>query len=704
MNLKKMTFNDIERLIKGNELSYFNIYNSDINPVSYFSTKYYHEHQYDNINVDQKIRIMFIDIELYTEENMKLDLDSKKAEIPINCVTIIDSFTKNISTFYWLINKNMELFGIKHDPNFDYSKFIIDKQNKLKNDLINLSYIDDSYNIELSLYDNEKSLLTDLFLKIHQYDPDTLSGWNIDMFDMFYIYNRLCKLFGNIDAERLMSKFGKVEVKSDRVYITDYAITDLLYLYKPRDEGGLNLGNKQPQYSLDFISKAVLGIGKIEYKNKNIDLDDLYTSDPETFVLYNIVDAVLCLKLNDNLKHIELYNSIRRIMKTPISNSMIGSSALFDTFVFYKLIEEGKYVRSGINTEQSRSIENFPFPQHLYIKDKKGLVIQPSKISAKSFNNTISSFPGAYVKNPTPKVINNGSVIIDLDATSLYPSMILQSNISFDSYYGRILPTCTYKLLNILEQSIGKTKISDVIYQNIQSLILDYVDRESIDKKKENSGVLYYIILYLIQKLQDSKLNMDQIYNPSTTQESLVLKNILIPLIDVLNLIHPENLKYSKFAYDYFFLDTKEFIKLYNDMYILHNAGESNTYISKISIYDGIEFIKNYYLTLAGTLFLKHDVHTGLFANFLVEMGDMRKKYKDIRDSFKDVNPYEYNLNDNRQKSVKVIMNTTYGLYGMSNFRYSNQWLAQSITNNGQLMNKIAQYISEEYLKFKFRE
>jgi len=701
LNIKQIQFNDLERLLKSNELSFFNIYNGDINPSTYLATKYYFEHKYDNIDMDQKIQSLFIDIELYSAENTKVDLDIQKAQITINAVSILSNFTNEIIVFYLILDKNFNQFGLSSSQDFNYGQFIINKQNMIKQYLVDNNYMDDTFSIKLELFLDERELLKSLWNTIHHYDPDVLSGWNIDLFDLPYMYFRLSRLFGTIDASRLMSKLGKVTVKNNYISIPDYGTSDLLYLYKPRDEGGLNLGKKQPQYTLDFISNTVLGMGKIEYKNKSIDLDDLYTSDPDTFIIYNIVDTLLCSKLDKNLKHIDLYNGIRRIMKTPISYSMVGSSALFDTFVFYKLMEEEKYVRCGINSEQNRSIEPDLFTPNQYIKDKKGLIIQPPKISSKVFNQTVMTYPGAFVKIPEPKIINNGSIIIDLDATSLYPSMILQSNISFDAYHGRILPICTYKTLELLEKIINKEKIPEQVYLNIQKLVFEYADRESIDRKKEMCGVLYYIIIFLLNKLQEANIEIDKIYSPSTTQESLVLKNILIPFLDLINLIHPDNPKYSRFAYDYFFLHEKDLINKYQFIYIIHNAGESDSYIKKYDLKNGIDIIKNYCITLAGTLFEKHDKHIGLFSNFLINMGNMRREYKNKRDENKD-DPYEYILNENRQKSVKVIMNTLYGLYGLNSFRYSNNWLAQSITNNGQLVNKIAQYISEEYLKFKF--
>lgn len=239
LNIKPIQFTDVERLLRNKEISYFNIYNGDISPSTYFSSKYYFNHKYDTIDIPQKIRTVFIDIELYVADNIKSDLDLTKAEIPINAVTIIDSFTNEIESFYLLNNNNYELFGIKNDSNFNINQFIINKQTEIINYLIETKYLDSSMSLKLSLFNDEKELLKSLWMKIHNYDPDVLSGWNIDYFDIPYVFNRLVNLFGLLDTNRLMSKFGNITVKNDMVSIPEYTIVDLLYLYKPRDEGGL---------------------------------------------------------------------------------------------------------------------------------------------------------------------------------------------------------------------------------------------------------------------------------------------------------------------------------------------------------------------------------------------------------------------------------------------------------------------------------
>ena len=44
-------------------------------------------------------------------------------------------------------------------------------------------------------------------------------------------------------------------------------------------------------------------------------------------------------------------------------------------------------------------------------------------------------------------------------------------------------------------------------------------------------------------------------------------------------------------------------------------------------------------------------------------------------------------------------MNTAYGLYGQSTFRYSNRWLAETVTLQGKMTLKIAQVFGENSLR-----
>lgn len=705
-NLQTLSFDDSIRLLKTGELSFFNFYNADIPVTSYYSSKYYLEHEYDTMENAQKINTLFVDIEFYngTGDDMENISD---APFPINAITICDSVEKVYTSFYLLYDFNYEAFGITNDPTFQLEQLIQTRQLEFKKTLVEHGYITEDYNLRIQIYTKEEDLLQAFCVALHRIDPDILSGWNTDFFDFPYIYYRMIKLFGKQNTDSMLSKLGRVTNKYDRISIPEFVIADLLYLYKPRDEGGLNLGKKRAMYTLDNISSIELGVKKIEYKETNVDLMEMYRKDPIMFLLYNIVDVALTWGIDKKLKHVDLYNSIRRIMRTPFSASIAGSSVLFDTYVYSNLQSKGQHIRYGINNESNRNLDPEEMANFPQVKDPKGVPQKPPKIPSRTYSKMITRYPGAFVKDPTPKIINDGSLVIDLDAAKLYPSMILQSNISFDSYRARIIPTVTYKLLSLLEVCLGKQQYPDSVFNNIEVLVWKYVNnaKPKVDKKKDTAIQTYYVIIKLLDDLMKSGYRLEHILQPTETKASIYLRNVLIPLLDLMNLCHPENPGHSQFAYDYLFMErTAEndpLISKYPEVYIIHNPGDSNTWIQKYSIKDAENIIKQFTFTLAGTMFDRHATNLGLFTNFLILMSNFRTKYKDARQACARGTD-EWDLNNNRQASIKVVMNTTYGLYGLSSFRYSNHWLAQSITNNGLLTIKLAQYLGEQYLQYNY--
>jgi len=703
-NLQQVDFSHALNMIRSGELSFYNFYNADIPVNQHYSVDYYLNHPNDTMEVDQIITTSFTDIELYNPNDE--DFDFKAAHLPINAITIVDSVSKEYHAFFLLYDFNMELFGIKHDNNFDFKVFIAGMQAQMKQFLVDKEYLTEDSEIFIYIFDQESELIKSYWSRLMTVDPCIISGWNSDLFDYPYLYGRTVKLFGAETANRMITKLGHVTQKGDLVVFPEYINLDLLYAYKPRDEGGLNLGKKQSQYTLDNISSIELKLKKIEYKSENVSLNELYEKDPYWFLLYNIADTALTYLLNDKLKHIELYNTIRRIMRCGYGSSIIGSSATFESMIFSQLIELGKYVRYGINTESKRSLDENMCSNFPKLNDPKGKQCKIPAISSKVYSSAIRRFPGAYVKEPTPKIVNDGSLVIDLDAKALYPSMILQSNISFDSYIARIIPPCTYKTLVLLENSLGKTMIPDMLSQNVANMCWLYSDTVR-SQKRDTAITMYNIILYLFSKLYSSGLTFQQICSPREFKEHVYLRHYLIPLLDALNIIHPENKTFNQFAYDYLFMDRYDsnnvdlLQRKYPAIYILFNPADSNAYVQKFDLVEGIKTFQQYGLTLAGTLFTRHEEYMGLFTNFLISMGNLRTKYKDARQECTRGTD-EYDLNDNRQKSFKVVMNTTYGLYGLSTFRYSNHWLAQSITNNGMLTIKIAQQLGESYLNYKY--
>lgn len=697
--MQKLTFQDLDVLMRNKEISFYNIYNADISIQSQTAAKYYLEHQYDTIDVAQNPSIYFVDIELF-HDNQKPP-PFKEAKALINAITVSNTKFNKYKAYLVLLDRNVEKFGIVNG--IDYEKFIIERQNAYKEQLLKEKYITEEFDIEIEVFNDELTMLKKFWADMHADDPFIASGWNSDGFDFPYLYNRTANLIGTkVQANQIVSKLGHVDEYGGRIRIPEITIADLLYLYKPRSEMGLNLGSTQPQYSLDFISTQELKLKKLEYKEENVTLDNLYLNDPKAFLLYNIIDVVLVRKLNEKLQHVGLQNLIRRIMRTPFSGSLLGSSNTFDTFVFSKLSENKKYIRYGITNEMSKTIDDeqlkaFPVPH------SKKWTVKPIKISAKQYQKVTTKYPGAAVRVPKPTIINDGSIVLDLDASALYPNSILQSNISFDSYRARILPTCTYKTIILLNNVLTKTNFPEALAPSLFKMCVDYTQKPTITRKLQTITEIYYIMMHHFETLFKSNLPLYNILTPNTTPAAILLKTYLIPLLDIINLIHPSNLGYNQFVYDYLFMDQDELAKQYQTIYIIHNTNSPKLNIQQHSLTETLAFMKKYSTTLAGTIFTKHEDHTGLFTDFLKQTGNLREVY---RKKMKEVpeDSEEYKFNNARQKSVKVVRNTSYGLYGMSGFRYSDNWLAQSITNQAMLTTKTAQYLAEQHLQFKFGE
>ena len=829
-----LTFKDIENLLQREDLKFYNFYNTDIDITNHLAAHHYLENKSDTHEVDQPIHIIFIDIEVYHEDrNIRFEFD--KSEHPINAITIYDTKYKAFKSFYLLRSINQNKFNSDLIYYTDY--------------LIKEKYIDETEKLEIFVYTDELQLLNECWEFIKQLDPLVISGFNSDLFDYPYIYKRLLKFYNKDQTAQILSKFGFVEFRNERLKIPDYPICDLLYLYKPRDDGGLSLGQKLPSYSLDAVSEIELNRNKLEYKCQVTDLSTFYEVDPTNFLLYNIIDVALCKLLNTKLQHIEQQNSLRRIMKISFSSSLIGTSALFEGYTFYKLSEVNKKVRHGLIAQNNKTIEE-SYLKNISKPITKKNEIKPLTIKSKEYSSLICRFDGAYVKEPKAQIIHD--TVIDLDAsippweqiiiyrngviywtsiseydfkendktltwdddnnicwrnvlgkvshpwsglhgqllkittesnksiivtdnhsiftiqqgsnttipyiidakklkigdyvventhntvinlipiknietiyyhglvydlsvdktqryfagcgigihnTSLYPSKILESNIGFDTYKARILNPNVYKFLQQLELYLGIKPLPQVLFINILQLIENYVtkNKKKILNQTKFKQQMYYTVMFLLQHIIDSNIQIKYIYEPKSDDQHYLLLFYLIPLLDMINTLHPNKEAYNSFIYDHIFKNETEVKEKYPILYIIENVGGCSPIIKKLNTEDAIKFIQQYSYTICGTCFTKHEDQIGIYSDMLVTLSALRKSYRQKAIEF-DPKSAEYAFCNMRQLAVKRVSNSSYGVFGLSSFRYSNHWLAQSITSQGRLTLKISQHLTELFL------
>jgi DNA polymerase elongation subunit (family B) len=92
-------------------------------------------------------------------------------------------------------DKEITAIAIYDDATKQYTAFILDKEMKLKDSV--------SDGVDIKSYDNEESLLMHFFTKWEEIQPTIVTGWNIDNFDMVYLYNRAKRVVGETNAKRL---------------------------------------------------------------------------------------------------------------------------------------------------------------------------------------------------------------------------------------------------------------------------------------------------------------------------------------------------------------------------------------------------------------------------------------------------------------------------------------------------------------------
>ena len=293
---------------------------------------------------------------------------------------------------------------------------------------------------------DERDMLAKYLELYEMINPSIVTGWNIDFFDTPMLYNRIKRLMGEKQANRL-SPIGQCfwSPYRKRYFMAGVSYLDYITLYKNYNFGEL------PNYRLDTIAQKELGRGKIEYQGN---LDQLFSEDIEKFIEYNLVDVELVVGFEEKLQFIDLCRGICHVGHVP-----------YEDFVY-----SSKYLEGALLT---------------YLR--RGGLVAPNKPADRREKmealkaNKQEKFIGAYVKAP---IVGKYDWIYDLDLTSLYPSIIMSINISPETKIGKIQDWDVQKYLK------GET---DTYYIDDDSITKENL-KEYLDKSKfsvASNGVLY---------------------------------------------------------------------------------------------------------------------------------------------------------------------------------------------------------------------
>ena len=332
------------------------LFESDVNP----EIRVLVDNYTDSDDVSEGHRTMIFDIEVEVTDGFP---DVRRANNKITSIAFNDS----------ILDK--------------YYCYVLDPLSKLKTDVKRANG-----DIIVSFKD-EYDLLNAFFKKYMEIQPTILTGWNIEFFDISYLYNRATQIVSQSVAN-LLSPISQVHWSDfhNRYKIAGVNVLDYLALYKKYTF------SQRPSYRLDAIGEYEVGEKKVEYEGT---LNDLYENDLEKFVQYNLQDVKLVKKIDDKLNFIEIARGLAHLGHVPYEDVFMSSRYLEGAILVYL---------------------------------RKNNIVAPNKPKNK-IKKGDKKFVGAYVQEP---IKGKHNWVYDLDITSMYPSSIMSLNISPETKIGKI--------------------------------------------------------------------------------------------------------------------------------------------------------------------------------------------------------------------------------------------------------------------------
>ncbi len=236
--------------------------------------------------------------------------------------------------------------------------------------------------------DDQRALLKKFRDFIIEEDPDVITGYNIDGYDLEYLYDSVKEFFTSKDERdhvlgwsrdfSPLSKRGYRNWKLHGRVIAD-AWWNMKRELKPKVE------------TLNYVSQMLFGEGKEEVDPLKI--EELWEKERERVISYCIKDSELALRILDYTDVLRKYTDIANVAKLPLEDALNGTtSVLIDSI----LIREA---------------------------DRRGIGVPCTRHSGGGGRIT-----GGYVHSIEPGLYR---WVVVMDFKSMYPSIIIAHNICF---------------------------------------------------------------------------------------------------------------------------------------------------------------------------------------------------------------------------------------------------------------------------------
>jgi DNA polymerase I len=307
-------------------------------------------------------------------------------------------------------------------------------------------------NGDTQVFIDEKSMLEELIKIIDSYDPDFIVGYNINSFDLPFLYvrfkeNKIFPSLGRSNDKPLLSK--KLKEDNYRNHILGRVVVDVYEIVKELSEKGLI---RLKRYSLDDVGKALVGEGKVEIKHSEIvkifeenDVDKMLK-----LIEYARRDATLTLRIFLEKRLIEKYIELSKVCGLLLQD----------------VLDEGEAARVESLLLREFNKREFVLPNK---PDNKEMLRRKEE-------RELRGFKGATVLEP--KVGLYTTPIIYLDFKSMYPTIFINFN---------ICPTTWVidERENVIVSPYGAKFVKSEIRRGIIPQIVEFLINERDKVKKE---------------------------------------------------------------------------------------------------------------------------------------------------------------------------------------------------------------------------
>lgn len=277
--------------------------------------------------------------------------------------------------------------------------------------IITLKSCDPIEGVDVQAYQTEAEVLYAWKELIRRLDPDILMGYNIFGFDMPYIWDRATELLGTNNnygvgwGRRSERECVMIEQRLSSAALGDNVLkyfdmdgVVLVDLYKVMQRTPLE------SYKLDFVANLYLGDQKNDLKPYEIFEKFKGSSyDRKVIAEYCVQDCALVNRLFHKLKVLENNNAMGNVCLVPLS------------YLFMR----GQGVKIFSLVAQFCKNENFAIPVLRGFRD--------------DVEEEDAGYEGAIVLNPKEGMYLDNAITV-LDYSSLYPSSMIERNLSHDCY------------------------------------------------------------------------------------------------------------------------------------------------------------------------------------------------------------------------------------------------------------------------------